>query len=247
MDSNGNGTLFPTIEDAVAAYAAYFFPSSSNSSTVIELASQVIFGLESNWAGQPANNPSIDLTMNAIQQLSAMNYTLLMTNWRMQAFAYRSAYDCLIKVRLAFEQDQLEQAYSLLAVANVDNVAAILSKASSILAAPNTNPGLTVYVNSINSMYANLNITIGVMVLASQQPDLGVYVWNQSISDVAFLSSAVADITQLLNASAQVSAVSALLQWTSPAPNTIYDNLGDIDPASHPHLDAGQGALTGTY
>lgn len=219
--------------------------SNSTANVVIALASQLLFGLEDNWAGHSEINPSIPNTQSTLVELLEVtsNHSMIDSNWRLQALAYRADYDSLIHARTAWESAVVAEAYSILSTTNSTNAASVLKQALTALQSPNTNPSLPLFLSDMERLMAAINQSIGLTVLQGQAPDLGFPNWNCSLGDTEFLIDAIGYAYGLLpNVSSALAAVRALLDWSTPVPGGYYDNLGDCDPSAHPHLDPGQGS-----
>jgi hypothetical protein len=252
MASDNVSTVFPDLSTAVTAYATYFFVNASMNAAVSSIVSHgvssALFGLEQNWVGHPEDNTKIQATFDTLTAVDAAsvagNVSLSTYNWRFQALLYRSAYDSLLQTRASFESMIVSSTYSGLALAEEVGVTTALSRAQSVLSTPNTDPSLLDYLTVLQDMFSALNASMGLSVMQAQTQDLSISQWNNSISDVTFLSSALNVIANsTANDTVKLGEVDKLVNWEQPpVAGGCYDQLGDIIPSSHPHLNMGEGS-----
>ncbi len=161
-----------------------------------------------------------------------------------QAYLYRAAYDAFVHSRAAFESSLVELAYDTLA-AGAGGVDASVAAALRVLNTSIPDASVTPLRTLMAQLVADLNVSVGVMVLQCQNPSLSFGNLDAPISDVGFLTHSLTGIAALGNATARAQAVSALLQWGGGGGGGgLYDWLGATADAPRPHLDPGQGATS---
>lgn len=109
-----------TPEEAISDYALTFFFGVET-----KRIAALIFGLEENWQGNPAENDSIDLSFDLSESLMA-DYPFLADNWRFNQLYLRAACDKLVKMRLGFETELIEKAETALENGNSSDAIDIL-------------------------------------------------------------------------------------------------------------------------
>jgi hypothetical protein len=107
-------------EEAVSDYARTFFFSADT-----EKITELIFGLEENWQGNPAVNNSIEKCLSLSESL-LRDYPFLSDNWRFNQLYLRAACDKLIKLRFVFENDLIDRAKTELVNGRLSEAADIL-------------------------------------------------------------------------------------------------------------------------
>lgn len=95
MDWFGECNLRTSVED----YARLFFPGGN-----IQLITDAIFGLEENWSCDPAENSSVEATLDKWLRIGAENNKLY-SNWRYIMHLFRASCDSLVRKRRIFETD----------------------------------------------------------------------------------------------------------------------------------------------
>ncbi len=118
LDYSGNITA----EEAIADYCRLFFFGADTDGIA-----RLIFMLEENWTGSPAQNGTIDKTYEGF--VSALSeFPFLGENWRFVQLFMRAQCDKLVRERLLYEQGLLIEAESLFAIGKNDEGLAVLGK-----------------------------------------------------------------------------------------------------------------------
>ena len=103
-----------TAREAVEDYCRLFFFGADTGKL-----SDLIFMLERNWDGSPAENSGIEETYTGFSRMFA-DYPALGDNWRFMQLYMRAQCDKLVRGRLLFEHDLLERAERLFACGRAD-------------------------------------------------------------------------------------------------------------------------------
>ena len=107
-------------QEAVSDYARTFFFGADT-----EKITELIFGLEENWQGNPAVNNSIEKCLSLSESL-LRDYPFLADNWRFNQLYLRAACDKLIKLRFVFENNLIDRAKTELVNGRFSEAADIL-------------------------------------------------------------------------------------------------------------------------
>ena len=107
--------------DAVAEYSRLFFFGADT-----EKLSSLIFALEKNWYGDPAENDGIDDTFNGFSKL--YDTGILNENWRFLQLYFRAVCDKVIRDRRRFELKLIDEAYRQSKLNNTEKAIEILSR-----------------------------------------------------------------------------------------------------------------------
>lgn len=116
LDFDPDTSLREILED----YARLFFPGSD-----FIKAADGIFGLEKNWEGAPEENPCIESTLKAFEELGEENPSLK-TNWRYIQCLFRARCDAFVRRKVIFENSLIRQAKKA-AVHDIDKAQEILN------------------------------------------------------------------------------------------------------------------------
>ncbi len=116
MDFFGETDLRTSLID----YSRFFFYGAP-----AETIADGIFMLEQNWQGDPAENPTIDLSFNLFNSLSN-DYPFLNDNWRFNLCLFRAICDYLVRTRRLFELSLLEDSRYFLKERNLTKAKAVL-------------------------------------------------------------------------------------------------------------------------
>lgn len=92
----------------------------------VEKFTDMIFALEKNWIGDPAENPSIDVTFNSFFELEK-KHPELKENWRFQLHLFRAYCDKIVRDRRLFELALIDEAKQYVAVGDVNGAINILN------------------------------------------------------------------------------------------------------------------------
>ncbi len=104
LDYDGGITAREAIED----YSRLFFFGAD-----FEKTTDLIFGLEENWRGDPASNESIDRVYSGFCEI-LKNHPFLAENWRFLQLYFRACCDMLVKQRFVFETELILRARAAL-------------------------------------------------------------------------------------------------------------------------------------
>lgn len=107
------------LREILRDYARSFFPESDTEKIV-----DVIFGLEQNWNGDPAENSSVDNVFNTLMQ---MKTDKLEENWRFVLLLFRASCDKIVRDRRIFELDLIDDAKTQIRKGELEKAKEILS------------------------------------------------------------------------------------------------------------------------
>lgn len=115
LDFDPNSELREILRD----YARSFFPETDTEKMV-----DVIFGLEQNWNGDPAENSSVDNVFNTLMQMKTEK---LEENWRFVILLFRASCDKIVRDRRIFELDLIDDAKTQIRKGKLEKAKEILS------------------------------------------------------------------------------------------------------------------------
>ena len=222
-----------TAMQAVAMYASFFFGPELKSNVT-----ELMFLLERSWSGGIYNNSAIssarDLSTSTLQPK---------LGWRAQMYLYRAAYDAAVRHRVLFHADI--KAYGLDALGDWPQAGPDWCLTNFMGALELEDPAqsdLDELIAELGKLRKELNVSIGLTVLQSQQPDLSLEdVTSSAISDNDFLHAA-AGAALRKSAADQVAFIASVLNHTHcPSLPCNYDWLGSMNALDHPHLLPGPG------
>ena len=107
------------LREILRDYARLFFPETDTEKMV-----DVIFGLEQNWNGDPAENSSVDNVFNTLMQMKTEK---LEENWRFVILLFRASCDKIVRDRRIFELDLIDDAKTQIRKGKLEKAKEILS------------------------------------------------------------------------------------------------------------------------
>ena len=107
------------LREILRDYARSFFPETDTEKMV-----DVIFGLEQNWNGDPAENSSVDNVFNTLMQMKTEK---LEENWRFVILLFRASCDKIVRDRRIFELDLINDAKTQIRKGRLEKAKEILS------------------------------------------------------------------------------------------------------------------------
>lgn len=222
-----------TTMQAVMMYASFFFGPELKSNVT-----QLMFSLEQSWTGSIYNNSAIafayDLATSTLQPK---------LGWRAQMYLYRATYDAAVRHRVLFDTDI--KAYGLSALEYWPQEGpdwCIINFMGALEIQDPAQSDLDELIAALSELRNELNASIGLDVLQSQQPELSLdEVTSSAISDNAFLH-ATAGKALHKSAADQITFIASVLNNTlCPSLPCNYDWLGGMNSFDHPHLLPGSG------
>jgi hypothetical protein len=199
-----------------------------------------LLGLERNWRGPIATNPSIDATLNLFRELDAQAGPAQRANWRFQQALYRAYYDGYIRDRRAVEQDQEKEALDVLGRYASLGVGAAVEQADAILAKAAAEPLAGPLKARVRALADDLFYSIGMQLSVPLYDAIGVDrganldTIDVPLNNRLWLRSRLAELKRMTNVRQQIYGVRAILDRTNPGPGGFYDDLGDL--TRQPHL-----------
>jgi len=199
-----------------------------------------LLGLERNWRGPIASNPSIDTTLGLFRDLEKDAGLALRSNWRFQQALYRAHYDAYVRDRRAVEAAREEEALEVLASYPQIGAAAAIGRADAIL----SNDAAETYAGPLKArvrgLAEDLFLSIGMQLSVPLYDAIGVDrganldTIDVPLNDRLWLRSRLAELKRKDDDAVRVAGVRAILERTDPGPGGFYDDLGDL--AQQPHL-----------
>lgn len=107
------------LREILRDYARLFFPETDTEKMV-----DVIFGLEQNWNGDPAENSSVDNVFNTLMQMKTDKPE---ENWRFVLLLFRASCDKIVRDRRIFELDLIDDAKTQIRKGKLEKAKEILS------------------------------------------------------------------------------------------------------------------------
>ncbi|APW64026.1 hypothetical protein [Paludisphaera borealis] len=199
-----------------------------------------LLGLERNWRGPIATNPSIDKTLNLFRDLENEAGLATRANWRFQQAVYRAYYDAYVRDRRAVEQDQEKQAYDVLRKYSSLGAGAAVEQADAILAKAAAEPFAGPLKARLRALAEDLFLSIGMQLSVPLYDAIGVDrganldTIDVPLNDRLWLRARLAELKRNPNEAEQADGVRAIVERTDPGPGGFYDDLGDL--ARQPHL-----------
>lgn len=109
-----------SVKNILEDYSRLFFPG-----VPFKECAGAIIGLEYNWVGDPIENPNIEYTLSAFENI-LNDYPELYDNWRFVMHLYRAEFDMLVKQRRSFELDLIDEAAEYVFRNNLEKAEEIL-------------------------------------------------------------------------------------------------------------------------
>lgn len=189
--------------------------------------------LEENWVGSVLENEGIDKTLAHWQALEKRAGDDLAGNWRFQLYLLRAICDAYIRARLIAEtQEEQEMLAEIAAVRgpNAARAAAALHKAFSEKAPPAVRADLRQRIDELClAMHESIGMQYSVLppYLASN-PERGAILdgIDLPLNNRLWLTKQVADIAEIADDAERDARIERVLNWETPAPGALYDNLG---------------------
>lgn len=220
-----------TVEEAVAQYARYFFGRHAGAMAA------ALLQLEANWQGDIlAGAEGIAATLQRLEAVeAAASAGELATNWRLQSLLYRGYYDAITQVRYGEEAEARRAAHGALADAPMTGSLAAIDEALAILAAANGTAARGRLVAGWRAhalqLVEDINRSVGVEVLQSQNPSLGVAGLFADLAGLGWLRSQLRGVAAVSGEAARLAMLQSLVNWTAPGPGGFYDDLGHVGGA----------------
>lgn len=117
LEWDKNAKTYDIVED----YARLFFFGVDT-----RAAADGIFGLEKNWEGAPENNPQIENTLRTFTEIS-QNTPSVNGNWRFLLCLFRAQTDALVRRRVIFDNELINDALPLIKKGKFNDAKEILS------------------------------------------------------------------------------------------------------------------------
>jgi hypothetical protein len=199
-----------------------------------------LLGLERNWRGPIAANPSIDATLDLFRELEKDAGPALRSNWRFQQALYRAYYDADIQHRKAIESLHEEWALDVLRGYAEIGAEAAIEKADAILAKATAEPVAGPLKARVRELAEDLFLSIGMQLSVPLYDAIGVDrganldTIDVPLNDRLWLRSRLAELKREQDDAGRVAGIGAILERTEPGPGGFYDDLGDL--ARQPHL-----------
>jgi hypothetical protein len=201
-----------------------------------------IIDLERNWRGPLRLNRQIEQTLREFQAIEKSS-DAPRDNWRFELALYRAYYDAFLQRRLAAETLQQDQALEPLRHTSGPNVSTALLRAEAALLTPLAPSGSdlrTPVFDLAGKLFHHIGLQLSVKLYGASNWERGANLDRIDIplNDRVWLQREFMRIGAL-PADRRSTAIDILLDWDSPVPGALYDDLGN--PERESHLVRGQG------
>lgn len=220
------------IDAALREYARYFI-----SARFEQPFAEGLRGLERNWQGSYATNPSVEATFIRFQAMERQATPRDLLNWRFQQALYRAYYDELNLRRWQAETATEAQAMHALAEAPRSGSLSAMDAASQILHQPGAVSPLRQRVFELaEALYQSVRMQLSVERYQAIGRDRGATLDNIDVpfNNRNWLDKRFAAIRALPDERSRAKELEQILHWTDPGPGGFYDDLGN--PGAQPHL-----------
>lgn len=209
-----------------------------------------LLALETNWRGPVLENEGIDSTLDLFQKLEQDAPPAVKRNWRFQQALYRAYFDAVVRARLDFADDMMDDVRDLLGRARERGAMAVIEEADEALygiANFNLIPmplDLHARVGELaEALFQSIGAQLSVEKYGGIALERGASLDTLDVplteAEAAWLRARLAEIKALDSEDERLARLDALLNRTDPGPGGSYDDLGD--PANQPHLVRGAG------
>jgi len=212
---------YRSVKNIVADYARYYFGADLE-----ETAAGLIFGLEQNWIGDPANNTQINKTFALAQKLEKDGKDVLAKSWRLQALVKRAYNDVYQQRRYVCGLESVAGAMS--ALQRTWSADHRLDEAEKSLEHDCVDKTMSSYKSRVLDLASAINKTLGAEVLQTQDKMLNIQLIDEPVSDVPFLLDQVKSIKKLKSDDDKDKAIAKLTGWTDPGKDGFYAALASV-------------------
>ena len=185
------------------------------------------------------SNGNVEATLNRFQTLERMATPQNLLNWRFQQALYRAYYDAFVQKRLVHETAFEESAYEQLRKARRAGSLSAMAEAERILAQSDLNGAGQEYRTRVLELAEGLYQSIRMQLATDKyqgRPGRGANLdtLDTPLNNRLWLTRKFAEIRQLPDEAARLTALNEIVNWTNPGLGGFYDDLGN--PARQPHL-----------
>ncbi|GMV94611.1 MAG: hypothetical protein AMXMBFR82_43890 [Candidatus Hydrogenedentota bacterium] len=224
------------VKEILRQYGRYFYGADFAEDAVAGL-----LGQEQNWVGPLATHAGVDQMLSHWQAMEAKaDAATLQKNWRFQLGLLRAYCDAYLKARLLQESDAEAKAYAELAKAADTGAAAAVDAAQAALAMYDDSPAAPELRARIEKLGQQLFDSIGMQLSVEKYGASGMQRgavidgMDQPLNDRLWLDAQLAAIRAETDPAKQLEAIDRIVNWETPAPGAIYDDLGNAQ--EEPHL-----------
>jgi hypothetical protein len=208
---------------------------------------QALLSLEQNWTGPLMTNSGVESTLLQFQRLEHEATEEQKNNWRFELALYRAYYDAYIRTRLIAETTQESRALEAIRTAPSTGSFAAMAMASDTLKPSDALPAADLrrhIFELADRLFHHVGIQLSVTKYGASGIERGANLdrVDVSLNDRVWMTKQFDSIRALQGEPERLAALSAIADWTHPAPKSLYDNLGD--PSQEPHLVRGKGFST---
>jgi len=203
--------------------------------------SKGLLELEQNWRGPILNHSQIEATAAEFENMRE-DAESPKANWRFELALERAHDDLFLQQRLTAETAQQRQALAALAQAPQTGSEKALVSAESALAPTQVGAAERAQVFAFaDKLFQHIGMQLSTKLYGAANWERGANLDRIDIplNDRVWLLNRLIAIRQLPGEAAKLAAIAQILDWSDPAPRTLYDDLGD--PANEPHLIRGKG------
>ena len=230
------------IDSILADYARYFLHREGPQQT---LTVNTIKGLEEDWNGPLLQNQQISKTKAALDELeheSTSSQTA--KNWQWESLLYRGTYDDYVQRK---RRRELGAETAALAALDESALASSARVAKAKAALDDIKPDAVERVEHDRlfalgkELFNNGGIQLSVKLYGASGWERGANLdrVDTPLNDAVWMRNAMAAAMSKGDESSRLAALQEIAHWSTPAPGTLYDDLGE--PMAEPHLVRGEG------
>lgn len=226
------------VRDTMVQYCRLFFDPS-----VAERAADGIFALERNWEGPAAANGAIDATLAMWRELEAASPDLRL-NWRWQLCLLRAFYDAYTRHRLLYEAGLEQEANRLLLAAEETGAGEAIAAAEAVLAratAARVKPEWRARIVELCALlYDSIGLQTSTTEYHAHNPERGAVLdfLDMPLNNRWWLEDEFAQVLSMHTEAEKISRLREIALWESPAPGSLYDDVGNVAKSPHVVRDA---------
>ena len=225
-----------SVETILHEYARWFLHREGKQE---QDAVEAMHGLEEDWHGPIATNTQIPRTFALFQQLEQTATPLqVKSNPQWESLLYRATYDDYIQRKLARERTAESQALATLDAQG--DASSRVARADALLTA--TIPGMQER-NEHDRLFAlaadlfhewGMQLSVKLYGASNWERGANLDRVDTPLTEAAWLRHAMEQALHQPEEASRIEALHRIAHWTTPAPGTLYDDLGD--PEAEPHL-----------
>eukprot|EP00041_Stephanoeca_diplocostata_P026366 m.709808 g.709808 ORF g.709808 m.709808 type:complete len:508 (-) comp22947_c0_seq1:982-2505(-) len=195
-----------------------------------------IYGLEQNWIGPILENPSINTTYALFKSVEQAMPVRLRWQWRLQQLLYRANFDKFLQVRATEQLRGEQQALETLRINTATDPIQAMNGAAAVLdSADARSEALSAHLWTemrvwAEALFQSIHEQFSVPIYGGEYTRRGntLDTAKLPLSNAPFLRRRFAEIHDMQNKSAQIAALTVIVNWADPGPQGFYDDLGEV-------------------